>query len=120
MRGDKIDDARAAASALVDRLEPGDLLTVISYNTSATTHLERFEIGDSRDEAHNAISSDPASRKGALDQITWAIECSEALGSEVLCGPFHQPLAVFSGEGPTEEELGHGIEVHRQAADRAA
>ncbi|MGH1477447.1 MAG: sugar phosphate isomerase/epimerase family protein [Geminicoccales bacterium] len=72
------------------------------------------------DEAHNAISSDPASRKGAVDHLNWAIECSEALGSEVLCGPFHQPLAVFSGEGPTEEELGHGVEVHRQAADRAA
>lgn len=72
------------------------------------------------DEAHSAISRDPASRKGALDHITWAIECSEALGSEVLCGPFHQPLAVFSGEGPTEDELSHGIEVHQQAADRAA
>ncbi|MGI9452114.1 MAG: sugar phosphate isomerase/epimerase family protein, partial [Geminicoccaceae bacterium] len=52
--------------------------------------------------------------------LTWAIECSEALGSEILCGPFHQPLAVFSGDGPSEEELAFGIEVHQQAADRAA
>ncbi len=72
------------------------------------------------DEAHSAISSDPKSRKGAIEHLTWAIECSEALGSEVLCGPFHQPLAVFSGEGPTEDELAFGIEVHQQAADRAA
>ena len=69
---------------------------------------------------HSAISRDPASRKGAVSHLTWAIECSEALGSEILCGPFHQPLAVFSGEGPTEEELAHGIEVHQKAADRAA
>lgn len=72
------------------------------------------------DEAHNAISPDPASRKGAIEHLTWAIECSEALGSEILCGPFHQPLAVFSGEGPSEDELAHGIEVHQQVADRAA
>ncbi len=72
------------------------------------------------DEAHSAISPDPASRKGALDHLTWAIECSEALGSEILCGPYHQPLAVFSGEGPTEDELAYGVEVHQQAADRAA
>ena len=69
---------------------------------------------------HSAISPDPASREGAVSHLTWAIECSEALGSEILCGPFHQPLAVFSGEGPTEEELAHGIEVHQKAADRAA
>ena len=72
------------------------------------------------DEAHSAISPDPASRQGAVDHLGWAIECSEALGSEILCGPFHQPLAVFSGEGPSEEELACGIEVHRKAADRAA
>ncbi len=72
------------------------------------------------DEAHNAISADPASRQGAVDHLTWAIECSEALGSEILCGPFHQPLAVFSGDGPSEDELASGIEVHQKAADRAA
>jgi len=72
------------------------------------------------DEAHNAISSDPASRQGAVDHLTWAIECSEALGSELLCGPFHQPLAVFSGEGPSADELAHGVEVHQKVADIAA
>ncbi len=82
--------------------------------------LESTSVTVLPDEAHNAISSDPASRKGALDHLTWAIECSEALGSDVLCGPFHQPLAVFSGDGPTADELNYGIEVHRQAADRAA
>ncbi len=72
------------------------------------------------DEAHSAISADPASRQGALDHLAWAIECSEALGSEILCGPFHQPLAVFSGAGPTRDELVYGAEVHRKAADLAA
>ena len=72
------------------------------------------------DPAHSAISPDPASRQGALDHFAWAIECSAALGSEVLCGPFHQPLAVFSGAGPTEDEKARAAEVHREAAEMAA
>lgn len=72
------------------------------------------------DEAHSAISPDPKSREGALDHLKWAIECSSAMDSELLCGPFHQPLAVFSGTGPTEDEKGLAAEVHRQAAGIAA
>jgi D-psicose/D-tagatose/L-ribulose 3-epimerase len=72
------------------------------------------------DAAHSAISPDPASRQGALDHLAWALECSSALGSEVLCGPFYQPLAQFSGAGPTEDEKSWAAEVHRQAAERAA
>ena len=71
-------------------------------------------------EAHSAISAEPASRAGALEHLNWAIECSSALGSELLCGPFHQPLAVFSGTGATEDEKARAAEVHRQAADVAA
>ncbi|MEZ5935677.1 MAG: sugar phosphate isomerase/epimerase family protein [Alphaproteobacteria bacterium] len=71
------------------------------------------------DEAHSAISPDPASRQGAIDHLSWAIDCSEALGSELLCGPFHQPLAVFSGEGPSEDELARLVEAHQRVADIA-
>ena len=72
------------------------------------------------DEAHSAISPDARSREGALDHFKWAIECSAALRSEVLCGPFHQPLAVFSGKGPSEDEKARAAEVHRAAAGIAA
>jgi D-psicose/D-tagatose/L-ribulose 3-epimerase len=72
------------------------------------------------DQAHSAISPDPASRAGALAHLRWAIECSAALGSEVLAGPFHQPLAVFSGSGPTSEEKARAVEVHRQAVEAAS
>ena len=37
----------------------------------------------------------------------------------MLCGPFHQPLGLFSGRGPTEDELGRLAEAHRAMADRA-
>jgi len=72
------------------------------------------------DEEHNPISADAGNRQGAAEYLKWAIDCSAALGSDVLCGPFYQPLGVFTGESPTEEEKQHAAEVHRQAAELAA
>jgi len=72
------------------------------------------------DEMHNPISSDAEHRKGAVDYLKWAIDCSQALGSEILCGPIYQPLGVFTGKAPTEEEKRRAAEVHCKAADFAA
>ena len=72
------------------------------------------------DEEHNPISADADHRKGGLDHLKWAVDCSEALGSEILCGPFYQPLGVFTGDGPTEEEKTRAAQVHQDAADYAA
>jgi D-psicose/D-tagatose/L-ribulose 3-epimerase len=72
------------------------------------------------DEEHNPVSADASHRKGGLEHLKWAIECSEALGSDVLCGPFYQPLGVFTGQPPTEEEKKRAAEVHQQAAEVAA
>jgi D-psicose/D-tagatose/L-ribulose 3-epimerase len=68
----------------------------------------------------SAISSDAAQRQGALDHLMWAIDCCAELGSDVLCGPFHQPLGEFSGKGPTDSEKAYCAEVHREAARYAA
>ncbi len=72
------------------------------------------------DEEHNPISADAKHRQGAVDHLKWAIDCSEALGSNLLCGPFYQPLGVFSGQAPTEEEKQRAAEVHRKVSDLAA
>ena len=40
----------------------------------------------------------------------------EALGAEVLCGPFYQPLGTFSGVPPTVEEKARGVEVRLPAS----
>ena len=72
------------------------------------------------DEGHNPVSADAGHREGAVEYFKWAIDCSAALGSEVLCGPFYQPLGVFTGQGPTEEEKQRAAEVHRQAGEFAA
>ena len=68
----------------------------------------------------NAISPDAALRRQALDHIKWAVDCAAALGSDTLCGPFHQPLGEFSGAGPTEDEKIRCVEVHKAAAHYAA
>ena len=72
------------------------------------------------DEEHNPISADADHRKGGVEHLKWAIDCSEALGSEILCGPFYQPLGVFTGKGPSEQEKKRAAQVHQKAADYAA
>ena len=54
------------------------------------------------DEEHNPVSADAKYRHGGVEHLKWAIDCSEVLGSDVLCGPIYQPLVVFTGLAPTE------------------
>ena len=68
---------------------------------------------------NNPISPDAAIRKAAVERLQWAIEMNAELGSKSLCGPFHSPLAVFSGSGPTREEKERAADVLRQAAEIA-
>ncbi len=72
------------------------------------------------DEARNCASADAAARAAGLAHLHWAVDCLQAAGGEVLCGPFHQPLGVFSGMPPMPEELVRVAEVHRAAAVYAA
>ena len=81
--------------------------------------LERTAVALIPDEAHSPISPNAASRQGAVDHLSRAIECGAALGSEALVGPWYQPLGVFSGEGPSEAELERCAGVHRQIAQTA-
>jgi D-psicose/D-tagatose/L-ribulose 3-epimerase len=67
----------------------------------------------------NPISPDPSVRKRAAERLKGIVRRAALLGSDVLCGPMHQPLGVFSGSGPTEDELNRAAEVHRQVADEA-
>ncbi len=67
----------------------------------------------------NPISPDAKVRQAALDRHKWAIEMTAAMDGEVLCGPYHSPLAVFSGTGPTQDEKKRAAEVLRQSAEVA-
>ncbi|WP_027132820.1 sugar phosphate isomerase/epimerase family protein [Geminicoccus roseus] len=72
------------------------------------------------DEQSSAISADAAVRDNALKRLTWALDCLDAAGGELLCGPFYQPLGVFTGEPASKEERAGIVDVHGRAADYAA
>ena len=71
------------------------------------------------DEDRSPISNNEKQRANALEYMKWAIDCSAALGSEILAGPYYHPLGVFSGEPPSQEEKENGAKVHQDAADYA-
>mgnify|MGYP003314909822 CR=1 FL=1 len=71
------------------------------------------------DQDRSPISNNEKQRANALEYMKWAIDCSAALGSEILAGPYYHPLGVFSGEPPSQEEKENGAKVHQDAADYA-
>jgi D-psicose/D-tagatose/L-ribulose 3-epimerase len=76
--------------------------------------------GATATEEASPISSDTAIRSRARDRLRWAVDCGHALGGSVMIGPFHSPLGVFSGAGPTDEELSRCADLLRDAAEYAA
>jgi len=68
---------------------------------------------------HSPISPDASVRMAAVERLKWAIEMAAICGVDNLCGPFHSPLAVFSGDPPTDDEKKRAADVLRQAAEFA-
>ncbi|MBY0228683.1 MAG: sugar phosphate isomerase/epimerase, partial [Gemmataceae bacterium] len=68
----------------------------------------------------NPISPESRIRLAGLAHIKNAIEWTEALGGDNLCGPYHSAIGEFTGQGPTADEKEHGADVLRQAAEHAA
>ncbi|MFN4158739.1 MAG: sugar phosphate isomerase/epimerase family protein [Gemmobacter sp.] len=71
------------------------------------------------DAAHDPMSADPACHAAGVDHLKGLVDCAVALGAEVLCGPFTQPLATFSGTGPTPAEWDRLVIAHQAMADHA-
>jgi D-psicose/D-tagatose/L-ribulose 3-epimerase len=67
----------------------------------------------------NPISPDPKIRAAAVAYLDRVLECGQQFGCEILCGPLHSAIGVFSGTGPTETEFQHGVETLQQAALKA-
>ena len=67
----------------------------------------------------NPISPDPKSRDAAVAHLDRVMECGQQFGCEILCGPLHSAIGVFSGTGPTEDEFKYGVETLQQAAEKA-
>lgn len=75
--------------------------------------LRRTVVGIVQSPEANPMAESAAYRQAGIDHLSWMAECCMALGAEVLCGPFYQPLATFSGSGPTEAEADRLIDAHR-------
>lgn len=67
----------------------------------------------------NPISSDAAVRRRGTEANKRNIECCAAAGCQVMAGPFHSALGVFSGRGPTEDEWKWGVESMQEVAEHA-
>ena len=53
---------------------------------------------------YQQISADASIRKSTLERNKRAIDCTAVIGSELLAGPFHSALGVFTGKSATEQE----------------
>ncbi|HET6450542.1 MAG TPA: sugar phosphate isomerase/epimerase family protein [Spirochaetia bacterium] len=71
------------------------------------------------DALHNPISPDRKLRANALDFMKRVIDCTQSLGADLLCGPFYQPVGLFTGIGPTEDEKKRAVEHARACAEYA-
>jgi len=67
----------------------------------------------------NPISPDRAIRDAAVAHLDRVLECGQAFGCEILCGPIHSAIGVFSGRGPTDDEFKAGVETLQRAAEKA-
>ena len=81
--------------------------------------LERTSVTIIPDVEHSPVNPDAKARAKARDHLHWAIDCTHALGGTMMVGPYYQPLGVFSGNAPTDDELKNAADVLREAADYA-
>jgi D-psicose/D-tagatose/L-ribulose 3-epimerase len=69
--------------------------------------------------ADNPISPDPKIRAAGIQATKRTLDCCQAVGAELLVGPIHSAIGVFSGKPPTAQEWQWGVESMRQMAEYA-
>ncbi|GAB5517519.1 sugar phosphate isomerase/epimerase family protein [Rhodopirellula baltica] len=72
-----------------------------------------------RGEEDNPISCDAAVRAKGVELNKKTLDCCAAAGVEILVGPYHSAIGLFSGAGPTEDEWKWGVESMRATAEYA-
>ena len=69
----------------------------------------------------NPISDSKAIREKAIVRLKEAIDCAHAIGSKIICGPFHSAFATFTNRHPPEDqEYAWSAEVLHAAGEYAA
>ena len=81
--------------------------------------LERSAVSAIGPGGRNPLSPDQSARQAGIDYTKLVIDCTVALGAEILAGPMHSELGYFSGNSPTAVERQHGLDYHRQVGDYA-
>jgi D-psicose/D-tagatose/L-ribulose 3-epimerase len=74
-------------------------------------------VGIVQDEARNPLSA--TNGAAGMDYLKWLVDCSVALGAEVLAGPFYQPLGTFSGKPLSDAEWDRLVHTQTAMADHA-
>ncbi len=72
-----------------------------------------------RGEADNPISPDAAIRAKGVELNQRTLDCCQAAGVQILVGPYHSTLGLFSGQGPTGDEWKWGVESMNRTAEYA-
>lgn len=68
----------------------------------------------------NPISAQAGIRQAALNKLKRDIDLASALGAEALIGPIHSAHKLFTGVGPTADELKYCVDVLHCAGEYAA
>ncbi|MBX7072071.1 MAG: sugar phosphate isomerase/epimerase [Pirellulales bacterium] len=68
----------------------------------------------------NPASADSNVRALGVANNKQAVDCCQAAGIRLICGPYHSALGHFSGAGPTPTEWSHAVDSMRQVAEHAA
>ena len=67
----------------------------------------------------NPIGDTPEQRAAGIKHMDWILECTAAMGAQVVGGPLHSTLGHFSGAAATEEERERGIAFHQAVGELA-
>jgi D-psicose/D-tagatose/L-ribulose 3-epimerase len=87
-------------------------------------HLRKLDLGVTAvsvlGSGYNSLSNDKAERQAAVARAKWAVDCTAALGGNILAGPMHSEIGYFTGSGATAQERKRGLAFHRAVGDHAA
>lgn len=67
----------------------------------------------------NPISPDEKERDAAYKAMCHFVDCTQAMGATLLCGPFDQQLGYFTGVRPTKQEWDWSVDCMRKACEYA-
>jgi D-psicose/D-tagatose/L-ribulose 3-epimerase len=81
--------------------------------------LRRTAMSVIPDPARNPMSPDPGVQRAGVDWLREMVDRAQALGAEVLGGPFTHPIGVFTGAPPTDAEWAALVAGQQAMADHA-